>query len=141
MGYIISLVGVLSIFRMGMILWMFIYLAGMAVVVLASLNTYPLPKLTWRMQLVWIAGVIVIIGCLSYIGDDRIRNWTPHPAGYQLAWLICLVAYQHMRAIIQRDFVQKPCETHAQLKPSQHQYRVAPCCRIPSTPSEPDLNS
>jgi len=107
MGYIISLVGALSIFRIGMLQCMLILVAGMVVVALASRNIYPSPKITWRIQLVWIAGVLVIIGCLSYIGDDRIRKWTPHPASYQLVWSICIVAYQHMRAIIQRDSVPK----------------------------------
>jgi hypothetical protein len=48
-----------------------------------------------RMGLIWIAGCILIILVLSYFGNERIRQWRPHPAGYQIAWgFLLMTIYQ-----------------------------------------------
>ena len=98
-GYLIAIFGALSVFRFPLAVSLLTLVAGLGVVTLASRRGYSPPRFTWRTGLVWVAGSAVILGVLWLIGEDRVRHWTPHPAGYQVVWLICLVLFRHLRQI------------------------------------------
>jgi len=99
LGYLISMASALSMGSVPLLATFLITVAGGIVVDLASRRDYPIPRHTWRSMLVLIAGCVVIIGVLLLIGEDRVRHWTPHPVGYQLAWLFCLNLIRHLRQI------------------------------------------
>ena len=103
-GYLIALFGALSVFRLPQAVSLLMLVAGLGVVALASRRGYSPPRITWRTGLVWVAGSAVILGVLWLIGEDRVRQWTPHPAGYQVVWLICLSLLRHLRHIFHHDF-------------------------------------
>ena len=102
-GYFLALVGNLSVFRISLVASFLTLVIGFAIVALASREAYAPPRLTWRVGLVWLIGWVMILGILNLIGEDKIRHWTPHPAGYQTAWFICLFAFLHFRQLILRS--------------------------------------
>jgi len=102
-GYLIALVGALSVFSVPLSVSLLTLVAGWGMTALASRRDYAAPRFTWRTGLVWVAGSAVILGVLWLIGEDRVRHWTPHPAGYQVVWLICLALFRHLRQIFHHD--------------------------------------
>ena len=102
-GYLIALFGAVSIFSVSLTISLLTTVAGCILLALASRHGYASPRLTWRTWLVWVVGTAMILGVLGLIGEDRVRHWTPHPAGYQLAWLICLCAFRHFRQICRHE--------------------------------------
>lgn len=102
-GYLIALFGALSLFRLPLGVCLLTLVAGGSVLALASRGGYSPPGLTWRTGLVWVAGSVLILGVLWLIGEDRVRNWTPHPAGYQTAWFVALSLCRHLRQIVRHD--------------------------------------
>jgi len=100
-GYFIALFGALSIFRIHQ-LWTLIILCAGLVLVAVGQKGVNIPKIDARQNwFFWLAvrllGATVIVGILLLIGEDRIRQWTPHPAGYVPAWLILVQALQHLQ--------------------------------------------
>jgi hypothetical protein len=76
-------------------------LLGLLMVLLASLSVatrYHRPSLRARLWFLALAvgGQFVILGTLDWIGEDRIRHWYPHPAGYGSAWFIFVCALYHL---------------------------------------------
>jgi hypothetical protein len=102
-GYLIAIVGALSVFSVPLSVSFLTLVAGCGVTALASRRDYSAPSFTWRTGLFWVAGSAVILGVLWLIGEDRVRHWTPHPAGYQVVWLICLALFRHLRQIVHHD--------------------------------------
>ena len=102
-GYLITLAGVLSIFSIPISISLAMVMVGFAGTGLAARGVYAVPPVTWRVGLVWMAGSIVILGVLWLIGEDRVRHWVPHPAGYGVAWFICLCAFRHFRQIMHSE--------------------------------------
>ena len=102
-GYLLAIFGALSMFRVSLSVSLLILVAGLSVVVLASRRGYSVPRFTWRTWLVWVAGSAVILGVLWLIGEDRVRQWTPHPAGYQGVWLISFCLFRHLLQIFHHD--------------------------------------
>ena len=99
-GYLIAIAGALSMLSdpwyiapLGMVM-------GLGVSAMGAGREYAAPRHTRRSVLVWIAGCAVILGVLWLIGEDRVRHWTPHPAGYQLAWFFGLEMCRHLRQIL-----------------------------------------
>ena len=103
LGYLVIIAGALSTFSVPLLVTFLIIAAGGLVIDLASRRDYPAPRNTWRSMLVWIAGCTVIMGVLWLFGQDRVRQWTPHPAGYQIVWFFCLALFRHLRQILYPD--------------------------------------
>jgi len=99
-GYLIALFGVLTTFRIPLAISLLTMTAGFVVVTLASRGVCTAPRVTWRVGLVWVVGSAMIFALLLLIGEDKVQHWTPHPAGYQVAWFICLVAFRHLRQLL-----------------------------------------
>ena len=99
LGYLITIAGAFSMFSVPLLATLLIIAAGGLMIDLVSRRDYPAPRHTWRSMLVWIAGSAVIMGVLWLIGEDRVRHWTPHPAGYQIVWFFCLNLFRHLRQI------------------------------------------
>jgi len=96
------LLGALSILRTPLYVPLLFILIGGALAALASFRTPsmtppPMTKLSW---IVLLAGFGIVIGVLGVIGEDTVRHWTPHPAGYGVAWFACFQAVRHFRHII-----------------------------------------
>jgi hypothetical protein len=105
LGYLISIAGALSIFS-GLLPFfapLLFLTAGGAVVALGSGPDFAAPRLNWCTGLVCFAGSAVILGVLNLIGADKVRHWTPHPAGYQIVWWICVCLFQHLPWIFRHD--------------------------------------
>jgi len=102
-GYLIAIVGALTMFSVPLSLTLLISVAGCGVTALASRRDYSGPRFTWRTVLVYVAGCAVILGVLRLIGEDRVRQWTPHPAGYQVVWIFCLTMFQHLRYLFHHE--------------------------------------
>jgi hypothetical protein len=58
---------------------------------------------TWRFFLLFISILAAEIGILSLFGEDRIKQWRPHPGGYPAAILIVMYAFCHFRQIRRCD--------------------------------------
>jgi hypothetical protein len=112
-GYLIAIAGALSVFSVPLSVSLLTLVAGCGVTALASRRDYSMPRFSWRTGIVWVAGSAVILGVLWLIGEDRVRHWAPHPAGYHLVWLICLALFRHLRRIFHHGssspHAAKPC--------------------------------
>jgi len=102
-GYLIAIVGALSVFSAPLSVSLLTLVAGCGVTALASRRGYSAPPFTWRAGFVWVAGSAVILGVLWLIGEDRVLHWKPHPAGYQVVWLISFALIRHLRHIFHHD--------------------------------------
>lgn len=102
-GYLTALAGALSFFSIPLSLTFSTLIAGCGVTALASRREYAPPRFTWRSMLVWIMGSAVILGGLWLAGEERVRYWKPHPAGYQVAWLISLSLFRHLLHILRPE--------------------------------------
>jgi hypothetical protein len=100
LGYLIAIAGALSFLSVPLYVTFLTFIAGLGVTALGAGRDYSAQVFTWRTWLVWIAGCAVLMGVLWLIGQDRIRHWTPHPAGYQIVWLVCLTVFRHLRQIL-----------------------------------------
>jgi len=95
LGYLVTLAGCCFFFSLLMV---YLLAAGCAIMVVASIGV-PQPRVTWRSTVTATLGCAIIIGVLSLFGQDRVRTWRPHPAGYIPAWLLCLYAFRQLREI------------------------------------------
>jgi len=102
-GYLIAIAGALSFLSVPVHVTFLTFLAGLCVAALGAGRDYAGRAFTRSTWLVWIAGCAVLMGVLWLIGQERIRLWTPHPAGYQLVWLVCLTFFRHLRQILYPD--------------------------------------
>jgi hypothetical protein len=91
-GYLTVLAGCSLFFSLEMIL---LLLLGFVVIIFAS-RRLPQPPTTWRSVLFVLVGCVAIIGILSFFGDERIRQWRPHPGGYIPAWFACCSAFRQI---------------------------------------------
>jgi hypothetical protein len=101
-GYALMLLGALSIFSAPLYISFLFLLVGAALSVFASFRTPsmtppPMTKLSW---VVLLAGSGILLALLNVIGENTVRHWTPHPAGYGPAWFACFQAFRHFRHII-----------------------------------------
>jgi hypothetical protein len=110
-GWTVAIAGALSIFSVPLYLSFVLLVGGTTLGALAYRNP---PPMTWRSWAMLIAGCVIIICVLNLFGQERIRHWTPHPAGYIPAWFVCFHAFQQMRHLL-RD--------RAKLWPSPHSAR------------------
>jgi len=99
LGWILMLGAALSLLIVPFSVTFLLFAAGTVIVFVAF---RPSPPMTWRSWIAFFAGPVVIIAVLSLFGDDRIRQWRPHPAGYIPAWFICLNAFRHFRHMFSR---------------------------------------
>ena len=100
-GYALMLLGALSIFSAPLYISFLFLLVGAALSVFASFRTPsmtppPMTKLSW---VVLLAGSGILLALLNVIGENTVRHWTPHPAGYGPAWFACFQAFRHFRHI------------------------------------------
>jgi hypothetical protein len=103
-GWLLSLFGAFSVFSISLTATFLTLAAGGVVITLASRRVCPVPPPSGRDYLVWQGGgTAVIIGVLWLIGEDRVRHWTPHPAGYLPAWYFCLSAFRHLQSIARHE--------------------------------------
>lgn len=100
-GYVLMLLGALLILRTPLYVPFLFLMVGGALATFASFRTPwmtppPMTKLSW---IVLLAGFGIVIAVLNIIGEDTVRHWTPHPAGYGVVWLACFHAFRHFRHI------------------------------------------
>ena len=99
-GYIVAIVGVLSFLTIPF----YASLGLMAVVTLIAFlsddTKIPMPRNSW---IVLLAGCVLIISVLAFFGNDRIRYWTPFPAGYIPAWFGCFQGIRHVQHLVLRN--------------------------------------
>lgn len=92
-GCAVAVAGALSTFNVPMYLSLLLLLAGSVILALAAPGT---PAMNWRAWLVFVSGSVLIIGVLNLFGEERIRHWIPHPAGYIPAWFVCFVGFRQL---------------------------------------------
>ena len=78
-GYIVTLAGVLSIFTIPFYASLALMAVGAVIALLSDGTKIPMTRNSW---IVLLAGCVLIFCVLTLFGQDRIRNWTPFPAGY-----------------------------------------------------------
>src|SRR5436309_1221793 len=88
-GWLVAIFGALSLFSVPLYFTLLLAVGG---TLIGTLVYRDAPAMTWRSWLVLIVGCVLIIGVLNTFGQDRIRHWTPHPAGYLPAWFGCFHA-------------------------------------------------
>jgi hypothetical protein len=103
LGYLISIAGALSVFSVPVTVSLVTLLSGGGITALASRRDHSAPRFTLSMWIAWLVGSAVILGALWLIGEDTVRHWTPHPAGYQIVWLIVLTLFRHLHHIFRRE--------------------------------------
>jgi hypothetical protein len=99
-GYLVAFFGALSTWSIPLLASLLALVGGLTVASLLARGNCAAPRMGWRTFAVWIAGSAVILGILFLIGEEKVRHWTPHPAGYQIAWFVCLSAFRHLRQIL-----------------------------------------
>jgi hypothetical protein len=99
LGYLLMLAGTLSIFRIPFYLSFLLITAGAAIGWLAHC---PMPVMTWYSWLILIGGCVVIFSVLSAFGTERIRHWSPHPAGYIPTWFMAFHIVRQIRYMFSR---------------------------------------
>jgi hypothetical protein len=100
-GYVLAIVGALSLFRwLPFAVAIGLEAAGLLLVTLCSFSDPRLvPLFRWRHVAIWLAGALAILsGVLSFM-EENVRPWTPHPGAYQQLWLLSLAAFVHFRRI------------------------------------------
>jgi len=93
-GYVLALIGVLCVFTIPLYASLLVLVSG---AVIGSLAYRPTPVMTWQSWTVLIGGYALILGVLCLFGDEKVRHWTPHPAGYIPGWMACFYAFRHIR--------------------------------------------
>jgi hypothetical protein len=93
LGYLIAFGAAMSLLSVPLYDTFLLFAAGAVVIWFAHCATPPVT--TWRSWSVLIGGCVLLIGVLSLFGQERIRHWTPHPAGYIPAWFILFSAIRH----------------------------------------------
>jgi hypothetical protein len=103
-SYVVMLVGVLSSMRAPMHVTVSLVLGGACLMMAAEFRTPSLghPAMRARDWMTVLAGMAVIIVVLNWIGEETVRHWTPHPAGYFGAWLFGYHVFRHFRQIVRR---------------------------------------
>ena len=102
-GYLVAISAALSLFSVPLYVSFLLLVTGAVIGTLAYRAT---PAMTWRSWLVLILGCVVILGVLNLFGQERVRYWKPHPAGYIVAWFVCFQAFRHVRFLLsQHDTV------------------------------------
>jgi hypothetical protein len=96
-GYIVALVGVLSVFSIPVYASLHIMAVGTGIGILADRTKIPLTRSSW---IVLLAGCVLIFCVLALFGEDRTRHWKPFPAGYMPAWFACFLGFRHIRYLI-----------------------------------------
>lgn len=99
-GYLVALFGALSVLSVRLYISFLILLAGSFLLMLASRSVRTLPKWTWQAWFVLIAGYVVIFAVLWLFGDERVRQWRPHPVGWILGWWILFHGFHYIRHIL-----------------------------------------
>jgi len=97
LSYAVLLLGVLSLFTVPLYVAAISFAGGVILFRVVSLRE---PTMTWSSWITVVAGMIVIFGVLYLVGEERVRQWRPHPAGYIPAWLVCFHAFRHIRHVI-----------------------------------------
>lgn len=100
-GYSLCLFGALSTLSIPLYISFLAILFGGTLVILASpKKAYAVPPMTFRSWIFVIAGMAVIFAVLAFFGDDQVRRWRPHPAGYIPAWWICFHVCRQFRYML-----------------------------------------
>ncbi len=100
-GWLVAIFGALSLVSVPLYLAFLLLIAG---TVIGSLAYRGGPPMTWGAWVVVIGGCALIVGALSLFGQETVRHWTPHPAGYIPAWVGCFHAFRQVRyLLIQHD--------------------------------------
>lgn len=96
-GWVVALAGALSTFSVPLYLTVLVLLFG----ALTSALAYPrTPPMNWRSNVVLGLGGVLIIGVLELFGEERVRHWVPHPAGYIVAWFGCFYGFRQLRQLL-----------------------------------------
>ncbi len=98
-GYVVGLIGVLSTFSIPVYGSLLLIGASGLIVFLSDRTKIPMTRRSW---IVLLAGWALIFCVLALFGDDRIRHWTPFPAGYIPAWVCLFHGFRHVRYLISR---------------------------------------
>jgi len=96
-GWVVSIAGALSLFSVPLYLTFLSLVLGTVTCALAYRST---PAMTWRSWFVLVIGSILIMVILSLFGEERIRRWIPHPAGYIPAWFGSFHAFRQLRHLL-----------------------------------------
>ena len=96
-GYFVAIVGVLSFFSIPIYVSLVLMAVGTVISLLADRTNIPMTRVSW---IVLLAGCIMILCVLALFGEDRVRHWTPFPAGYIPAWFGCFHGFRHIQNLI-----------------------------------------
>jgi len=94
LGFAVLLFATLSLFSLPLYMTTISLVAGAILCAVVSIRQPTMTRSSW---IVLVAGMILIFGVLYLIGEDRVRHWRPHPAGYFPAWIVCFHAFRHIR--------------------------------------------
>jgi hypothetical protein len=97
LGYIVSLVAVLSLFTISFYATFGLLAIGTVITLLSDRTNIPMTRTSW---IVLLAGFVLIYCVLFSFGDARVRHWTPHPAGYIPAWMAIFHGFRHIRHLL-----------------------------------------
>lgn len=104
-GYIIAMVGVLSFFTIPFYASLALMAVGTIIGLLSDRTKMPMTRSSW---VVLLSGCMLIFCVLAFFGEDRIRRWTPFPAGYIPAWFGCFQGFRHIRHLVLRHQRHEP---------------------------------
>lgn len=96
-GYIITLIGVLSVLSIPIYASLLLLVVGAVISLLSDRTKIPMTRSSW---VVLIAGCGLIFCVLALFGNERIHHWRPFPAGYIPAWFFGFHAFRHVRLLI-----------------------------------------
>ncbi len=97
LGYVLTCVGVLSIFTIPFYVSLILLASGAAMTVLSSPPKLPMTRYS---LIVWIAGCAAIIGILACFGQETIRQWRPFPGTYIPAWFVAFYGFRNVRHLL-----------------------------------------
>ena len=96
-GYVVAIVGVLSFFSIPFYASLALMALGTVIGLLADRTKIPMTRNSW---IVLLAGCVLIFCVLAFFGQERIRHWTPFPAGYIPAWFGFFHGFRHVRYLV-----------------------------------------
>jgi hypothetical protein len=105
LGYIVMLAGALSLFTLSFYSTFGLLAIGTAITLLSDRTSIPMTRTSWTLLL---AGFVVIFCVLSLFGQERIRHWTPFPAGYIPAWMAIFHGFRHIRHLLLQQQKKEP---------------------------------